>query len=174
MEKPVTVKPLEKPQGDCGICPGVQDLQFNREVDKICKCHPPLFWNGQECTPRSQCPCMVGYTPYEVGAHYETDDCQECVCVLGGVPKCKDKQCPKCEPGLRPVKKQGCQCVCEECPPGKVMCKTSSACIPQAAWCDGIEDCPDDEINCSHKPDKPTITTFYSKMQSLLLIRSPF
>lgn len=167
MEIPVvtsTVKPLEKLQGECGICPGVPDLQYNHEVDKICKCYPPLFWNGQECSPKSQCPCMVGYTPYEVGAHYETEDCQECVCVLGGVPKCKDKECPKCAPGLRAVKKKGCQCVCEECPAGKVMCKTSSVCIPVEAWCDGIQDCPDDEVNCKPLvPQKPTIVTYYSK-----------
>lgn len=116
----------------------------------------------------SQCPCMmVGYTPYEVGAHYETDDCQECVCVLGGVPKCKDKECPKCEPGLRANKKKGCQCVCEECPPGEVMCKTSSVCIPTEAWCNGIEDCPDDEVDC--KPLKPTIETIYSELIDRLI-----
>lgn len=149
-------------------------MQYNPEVDKICKCHPPLFWNGQECTSRSQCPCMVGYTPYEVGAHYETEDCQECVCVLGGVPKCKDKECPKCQPGLRAVKKKGCQCVCEDCPPGKVMCKTSSVCIATEAWCDGVEDCPDDEINCQNlAPQKPTITVFYSKYPQKPFIFGP-
>lgn len=156
----VTEPILESVAGDCGVCPGVKDLDVNQQIDATCKCYPPLFWNGQECQPRSQCPCMVGYTPYEVGAHYDTDECEQCVCVLGGVAQCKPKECPKCEAGLRPIKSKTCHCLCEPCPDGMVLCETSGACISEASWCDGIEDCPDDEIKC--KPVKPTIETYIS------------
>lgn len=47
-------------------------------------------------------------------------------------------------------------CLCEPCPEGTVMCISSGACIDEKLWCDGFEDCPDDEINCQRKA--PTIT----------------
>lgn len=45
-------------------------------------------------------------------------------------------------------------CLCEPCPEGTVMCVSSGACIAENLWCDGFEDCPDDEINCRREAPK--------------------
>ncbi|XP_059615285.1 hemocytin [Phlebotomus argentipes] len=143
------------PKIKCGICAGV--LPPLTGVVGVCNCYPPQVWNGQECVQPSQCPCMVGHIPYEVGAHFELEDCSECVCVLGGNSQCQQKVCPACEKGLRPVKSPNCQCSCETCPQSTILCPTSGECIAEHLWCNGVMDCPDDEINC--KPKGPTIET---------------
>lgn len=79
------------------------------------------------------------------------DDCSQCVCVLGGIPQCKPQKCEPCKKGLRPVKSATCVCLCEPCPVNQILCQSSGACIPETAWCDGIQDCPDDELECSNK-----------------------
>lgn len=91
---------------------------------------------------------MVGLQPYNVGTKYEMDDCSECICIMGGVPQCKPQKCPPCKTGLRPVKTASCTCLCEPCPEGTVICQSSGACIDEDKWCDGFEDCADDEISC--------------------------
>lgn len=97
---------------------------------------------------------------YEVGATYELDDCSECKCVLSGIAQCKPQKCPSCSKGLRPVKTATCVCLCEPCPDDKVLCETSGACILESSWCDGIQDCPDDEVECAHKDkESPKVVT---------------
>lgn len=129
-------------------------------IEGVCRCYPPLLWNGNECIPKQQCPCMVGHIQYEIGAQYEADDCSKCVCVLGGQAQCKPQECPPCQAGLRPVKSATCMCLCEPCPNGQVLCPSSGACIPEKSWCDGVQDCPDDEINCLDKTKEgPKVVT---------------
>lgn len=141
----------------CGICANV--LNQPSPIEGTCRCYPPLYWNGDECTPKSQCPCMVGHIAYDVGAQYELDDCSTCLCVIGGIEQCKPQKC-SCGKGLRPVKSATCRCLCEPCPTDQVLCETTGACIPEASWCDGIQDCPDDEVNCAHKEkETPKVIT---------------
>ena len=166
------MKPLDKIQ-TCGVCPEVE-MPLTNDVNPTCKCKSPLFWTGTSCVTQQQCPCMVGYMQYEVGAHYETEECKECICMVGGSPKCKDKQCPKCAPGLRPIKDKTCKCVCEECPVGQRICPTSGQCIPADLWCNGIEDCSDDEVDCPvfKPPTKPTINELHREWRDFLILRS--
>ncbi|XP_028169728.1 hemocytin-like [Ostrinia furnacalis] len=94
---------------------------------------------------------------YDVGATFRGENCDECVCKLGGVTDCKPvKEC-KCAPTLVPklVPKPSCECFCEPCPPGTRICPTSKLCLALDKWCDGLQDCPDDEKECS----TTTITT---------------
>lgn len=103
---------------------------------------------------------MVGHIAYDVGAHYELDDCSKCICMIGGVAQCTPQKCPACGVGLRAVNVNSCNCDCEPCPPSKVLCQSSGVCIPESAWCDGVQDCPDDEIECAHKEkEQPKVVT---------------
>lgn len=80
---------------------------------------------------------------------YETDDCQQCVCSIGGTATCLPKKCEPCsEPGLRSVVGELCACLCKPCPAGTRHCATSDVCVNETAWCNGVQDCPDDEIDC--------------------------
>lgn len=88
---------------------------------------------------------------YEVGARYKLNDCSECTCLMGGHAQCHNYTCPPCKSGLRAVQKQACVCSCEPCRNGEVLCVTSGVCIPETSWCDGIRDCPDDELNCAEQ-----------------------
>lgn len=159
--QPVVVPTTPKPRNvSCEICPNVP---LNDAAD-ACRCAPPLLWNGNECVERFMCPCMVGHMAYAVGAHYELDDCSKCLCVLGGgVAQCKPLQCPPCEKGLRKVRpstaSSSCTCKCEPCPAGTLLCPTSGVCITTSAWCDGIQDCPDDEVNCVRQPPIAVVTS---------------
>jgi len=81
---------------------------------------------------------------------YETEDCQQCVCSFGGTAACLPKKCEPClEPDLRSVVGELCACLCKPCPAGTRHCRTSDVCVNETAWCNGVQDCPDDEINCS-------------------------
>lgn len=140
---------------ECNICPGVESNQ--NKIEGVCKCKNEEFWNGVECVARSMCPCVVNHVTYGVGAQFESDDCSQCTCVLGGVPQCKPQDCKPCAKGLRRIKSaNSCVCSCEPCPAGHILCESSGACIAEQSWCDGIQDCPDDEINCSYKQQSQT------------------
>lgn len=58
-----------------------------------------------------------------------------------------------------------CSCKCEPCSNGTKLCPTSNVCLNETLWCNGIQDCPDDEINCPTTTSTttttaaPTITT---------------
>lgn len=132
--------------GSCGICKGAL---MSRPVDPdSCTCYPPLFWSGSECVPQSQCPCFEGHIAYEIGENYQTEDCSECICKIGGVPECRPKVCQPCGSGLRRENPKSCSCTCIKCPPDSILCPTSGQCIPEEDWCNGVQDCPDDEKGC--------------------------
>lgn len=140
----------------CGICKGslLRTPKNNRES---CLCYPPLYYNGDECVPQSECPCYEGHISYPAGETYLTETCSECICQIGGIPQCTPKVCKPCGNGLRRTSPGTCDCKCEKCPPDTVLCKTSGECIAESSWCDGIQDCPDDELNCLIT-EQPTIT----------------
>lgn len=129
------------------MCKGALPPNFPGS-NKACVCQPPYYWSGTECVPQSDCPCIEGHQSFPVGESYRTENCNECVCQIGGIPKCTPKVCKPCKPGTRLVSPNTCVCKCEKCPPEMVLCQTNGQCIPEASWCDDVEDCPDDEINC--------------------------
>lgn len=53
------------------------------------------------------------------------------------------------------MKSSTCMCLCEPCPDKQTMCISSGACIDESLWCDGFQDCPDDEIDC--KKEEPVV-----------------
>lgn len=130
----------------CNLCKGV--LPPKMSGHGACPCYPPNYWSGSDCIPHAECPCVEGHQTFPVGEQYRTENCDECICKLGGIPQCVPKTCQPCKKGLRRVAPGTCSCKCEKCPPEMVLCQTSGECIPEAAWCDEIQDCPDDEINC--------------------------
>ncbi|XP_055377167.1 uncharacterized protein LOC129609258 [Condylostylus longicornis] len=147
----VTEKPVTPIISNCSICPGVDELG-----GATCKCKLPKLWDGKTCVSSDQCPCVDNYITYPVGAKFETRDCEECVCVLGGVKQCTPKKCPPCAKGLRHVNDQKCLCLCESCPPDTRICPTSGDCIKKSEWCDGIKNCEDDEDEeCDVEPIIP-------------------
>lgn len=137
----------------CGLCKGV--LPPPRLQGGACYCHPPKYWDGEECVTQAECPCVEGYQFFPVGVTYQTENCDTCTCQLGGTAKCIPKKCEKCKEGYRRVKPDTCNCKCEKCPDKMVLCKTSGQCIDEQSWCDNVVDCPDDEIDCT--PTVPPI-----------------
>ncbi|XP_046603352.1 hemocytin isoform X1 [Neodiprion virginianus] len=131
-------------QSYCNVCDGISEpLQEN------CNCDFG-WWDGESCVMKQECPCVVGHITYAVGAIYDTEDCQQCTCTPGGVSACHRKECEPCKTfGLQPVLTELCSCICKPCPDGTRLCPTSDICINETSWCDGIEDCPDDETNCT-------------------------
>ncbi|KAH8249445.1 hypothetical protein KR032_009614, partial [Drosophila birchii] len=136
----------------CNLCEGI-DLPT---LLTNCPCSDGLFWTGSKCVERNLCPCVDLYTTYPIGSKFENSDCEECVCLLGGVINCKTTNCPKCPPHLRSVRK-GCRCECQLCPPTTRLCPTSGDCIPSDWWCNGVQNCADDEDETCD----PTRTTAY-------------
>ncbi|XP_014469310.1 PREDICTED: hemocytin isoform X2 [Dinoponera quadriceps] len=129
----------------CNVCDGIEQTVN----DEDCRCKESWWWDGESCVPEQECPCVVGHVPYAVGSVYKTEDCQECVCALGGNAACMPKKCEPCEePGLQSVVSELCTCLCKPCPTGTTHCPTSDVCINETAWCDGVQDCPDDEVKC--------------------------
>ncbi|KZC09215.1 Hemocytin [Dufourea novaeangliae] len=135
-----TTTPIE----ECNVCEGIT---HNNQTS--CTCKEPYWWSGNTCVPKQECPCVVGHVSYNVGTIYIREDCQECMCTLGGASFCQPKKCDPCrESGMRPVINELCNCVCKLCPLGTRHCPTSDVCIDENLWCNGIQDCPDDEKDC--------------------------
>lgn len=42
----------------CNYCPGVAPLEIELGG---CKCEQQLWWDGQQCVSRNQCPCTIGH-----------------------------------------------------------------------------------------------------------------
>ncbi|KAJ9596533.1 hypothetical protein L9F63_012432, partial [Diploptera punctata] len=148
----------------CTPCEGWQnDGSIDEET-----CHCPLgkLWDGKKCVHPRECPCYEGYTSYSVGSHFDTNDCERCICKMGGQKICEKKKCEPCEEGAQWVLTPRCGCVCKPCPYGTVLCQTSNICINETSWCDGVEDCPDDEISC------PTPTTCRTLKTSIMFSTS--
>lgn len=104
-----------------------------------------------------------------MGTIYEKQDCSQCLCKLGGVSQCRQKQCDKCPAGLRSVLTATCGCVCQPCPPAQLLCPTSDICIDQEKWCNGVQDCPDDEKGCPTTVP-PAVTTIEPLVRSTKLL----
>ncbi|XP_071447163.1 hemocytin-like [Hetaerina americana] len=133
------------PPAECKPCPNLP----SEVLSECLPCSEGLLWDGTACVRRSECQCYIGHIPYAVGTIYKTEDCQQCTCMVGGNPSCHEEKCPKCELGLRSELTPQCGCVCKPCPIGTKICPTSGVCIEEELWCNGIEDCPDDERNCA-------------------------
>uniref|UniRef100_A0A8D8ZF36 Hemocytin n=1 Tax=Cacopsylla melanoneura TaxID=428564 RepID=A0A8D8ZF36_9HEMI len=138
---------------DCPECPGLKsDIS-------ICVCQPNEFYDGENCVNKTQCPCYVGHMAYSVGTTYNTESCEQCTCSIGGIPTCHKKHCEKCPEGLRSKMSSSCECSCEPCPSGTKLCPTSNFCLNTTQWCDGVRDCPDDELNCADSSHKILVPT---------------
>lgn len=148
----------------CGVCKNVLP-PVAPVMQDTCTCYLPLQWNGQECVPQLQCPCMVGHMAYEVGVQFATEDCADCICKLGGESHCTPKVCEPCKQGTKRAAPETCSCKCEKCPVDTILCQSSGQCIPEESWCDGVIDCPD-EINCVQKG---TITTTTNTTTSIMI-----
>ncbi|XP_030375562.1 hemocytin [Scaptodrosophila lebanonensis] len=124
----------------CNICDGLTITSTEK-----CRCSELHFWDGNKCVQRSLCPCVEDYMMYPIGSKFENAACEECVCVVGGHKSCKPKKCPSCSGQLRPVLSADCFCKCEPCPKLQRLCPSSGDCIPELLWCNGVQDCADDE-----------------------------
>uniref|UniRef100_T1GP63 F5/8 type C domain-containing protein n=1 Tax=Megaselia scalaris TaxID=36166 RepID=T1GP63_MEGSC len=131
----IVEKPKPKPEIECAMC---GDVESNELVD--CDCLAPLYFNGTQCVEKNRCPCVDNHISYPIGSKYENKDCEECVCVLGGVSQCKPKKCPPCPSNQRHVITNSCYCKCESCPEMQKLCPSSGDCIPESFWCNGIKD----------------------------------
>ncbi|VVD02631.1 unnamed protein product [Leptidea sinapis] len=133
---PVTKAPKsDRALAPCELCPGVP-------TTSSCKCGPTLYYDGENCVTRDQC-------PYTVGSMFRGDNCDECICKLGGITDCRPVTQCVCKPDLVPKLSPSCECLCEPCSNGTKICPTSKLCLPTEKWCDGLQDCPDDERDCA-------------------------
>lgn len=111
---------------------------------------------------------MIEIFRYNVGTSYISEDCQECICTLGGTPFCQPRKCDSCQkPGMRPVINELCNCVCKPCPTATRHCPTSDICIDENLWCNGIQDCPDDEKDCYNVTSTPSTVEYTSRIPIL-------
>ena len=53
---------------------------------------------------------MIFWFSYQVGAVFETVDCRECTCEMGGEEECRKKECPPC-PDVSPVYRISFKCL---------------------------------------------------------------
>ncbi|XP_078043521.1 hemolectin [Augochlora pura] len=151
--------------GNCNVCEGIP---YKNETG--CSClEPSDWWNGNSCVTKQECPCVVGHISYNVGTKYIDENCQECMCVLGGIGFCQPKKCEACRDSeMRPVINELCNCVCKPCPEGMRRCPTSEVCINENFWCNGIQDCPDDETDCRETTTSTTIVPSASENASTI------
>ncbi|CAL4118103.1 unnamed protein product, partial [Meganyctiphanes norvegica] len=61
-------------------------------------------------------------------------------------------ECPPCGLGEQWYLTARCGCLCKSCPWGTQICPSNNYCLNTTNWCDGVEDCPDDEVNCPSTP----------------------
>ncbi|XP_063867870.1 uncharacterized protein LOC135104399 [Scylla paramamosain] len=136
----------QPPPPYCVTCPGLPEEYY---MTCIPCTYQDEYFDGQNCVPLSQCPCYKEGSRYEVGQVFESKECKECQCVLGGETFCVPKECPPCDNDEKSVMTPSCSCVCKPCPLGTRLCPSSNFCLNETSWCDGIEDCPDDELTCT-------------------------
>ncbi|XP_067130718.1 hemocytin-like [Centruroides vittatus] len=122
-------------------CP---ELPEDLKVNCPSTCPVNTVCDGYNCIDVMDCPCYVDGVKYESNVLHETADCQECICSFGS-SKCHPKNCPPCPENHKKEIKENCECVCKLCDKGTVFCPTSKECIDEDRWCDGKQDCPDDE-----------------------------
>ncbi|XP_026679243.1 hemocytin-like [Diaphorina citri] len=164
-----TTTPTPTQPRECKTCTGLEPEVF------LCVCESQDYWDGNQCVNRTQCPCYEPQKTHElapikdmkvkhhnVGTTYITESCEQCTCGIGGVPICEKKHCEKCPQGLRSKMSESCECSCEPCPSGTKLCPTSNICLNATQWCDGVKDCPDDEMHCEDTRRTPIIPVPHS------------
>ncbi|KAK0088266.1 hypothetical protein PV326_004912 [Microctonus aethiopoides] len=143
---------MKEIKSSCNVCHEI----FERSYETNCQCDEKLWWNGEKCVEKQQCPCVVDQISYAVGTTFETGDCQKCLCAMGGAAVCQFKTCDPCKDlNTRSVLTELCGCVCKPCPDNMKLCRTSNVCINESLWCNNVKDCPDDETNCEVKSTAP-------------------
>ena len=70
------------------------------------------------------------------------------MCLGEGQLNCAPKECPPCAGSQHPEINLNCQCICKGCNQGEKLCPTSNVCVAEEKWCDGVEHCLDDEVDC--------------------------
>ncbi|XP_064455887.1 hemocytin-like isoform X2 [Ornithodoros turicata] len=129
------------------LCPELPDILY----EHCPECPSDTRCDGASCIPAVDCPCFQDSQLFGTNQMIQTSTCDVCVCTLYGHSECSKKQC-SCSRGQRPGLDQSCKCKCEYCPMGQMLCPTSQECIDETKWCNGVKDCPDDEVNCPAVP----------------------
>ncbi|XP_055937840.1 hemocytin-like [Argiope bruennichi] len=138
------------------LCPEVpESLKENCPVS----CPEHHSCDGYGCVPDIDCPCFRDGKKFIPPNILVTKNCDKCECVLGGYSMCSPINCSSCLQGQKSELDEYCECRCIGCPDGTITCPTNGACVSEFQWCDGTEDCPDDEINCPTTPPPVTTTT---------------
>ena len=91
------------------------------------------------------------------GSIFTNDGCEECFCQGENKHQCVKKECPECQAPFYYQLNHNCDCICKKCPRGEKLCSTSNMCLQDNLWCDGIDHCSDDELDCQSQ--SPTTTT---------------
>lgn len=127
------------------LCPELPDY-----MAKNCPitCPTQFLCNGTACVDPVNCICVQDDKVFKIGELVENNHCQQCNCIIGGHSVCTKKSCGTCSSGHISKLLSNCSCSCENCKENEALCITSNECILKENWCDGIVDCPDDEVNC--------------------------
>ncbi|GBM75367.1 Lactadherin, partial [Araneus ventricosus] len=147
-----TITPTEE---GLQLCPELMD-EPNLAENCPEKCPLGMLCNGEKCVDPVDCSCVHDGKIFKVSDRVVDESCRQCDCVLGGHSVCTEKVCPPCPEDERPVLDDDCTCSCEACNDFEKMCPTNHKCIPKQRWCDGIIDCPDDEMDCIYTSTQPT------------------
>ncbi|KRT80045.1 hypothetical protein AMK59_6836, partial [Oryctes borbonicus] len=158
----------ELPLEVCPFCPTVPVIH-----DMECLCEPELYWSGEDCVKRNECPCVekdgTKHKPKEPYIKYK--DCLVCTCRMGGREDCEPMKCDIDCPGQVVERTATCNCTCKSCAPNEVYCPTSKICIDAQKWCDGVIDCQDDEEDCVPVTTPETLKT--SEVQTTVTSPTP-
>nr|XP_045582104.1 hemocytin-like isoform X3 [Procambarus clarkii] len=139
------------PPSTCSPCPGLPQEYY----DTCLACRRGESYDGQSCVPDLFCPCFWNGIKYNASSVFITGECEECECIHTEAV-CIKKQCQACEGGELGVLTSQCGCECKPCPPGSRLCPSSNYCLNDTLWCDSVEHCLDDEVDC---PSTTTTTT---------------
>ncbi|XP_054713671.1 uncharacterized protein LOC129223130 [Uloborus diversus] len=112
------------------------------------ECPEGHLCDGKDCVDPLDCPCVHEGKIFKVGDRLEDQECRQCLCALGGQEVCTHKVCPKCAEDELAIYSDNCSCLCQRCKEDEFFCPTNGDCIPIQRRCDGIIDCPNDEVNC--------------------------
>ncbi|XP_071530009.1 uncharacterized protein [Panulirus ornatus] len=138
------VTTTEPPPPYCSPCPGLPEEYY----DSCVSCSYGKYFDGEACVAEGFCPCYKDGIGHEISSIFETTDCDECQCLVNGKAECTKKECLPCDDDEQSVLTPMCACVCKPCPVGTKLCPSSNYCLNETSWCDGVEDCPDDELVC--------------------------
>ncbi|XP_071530011.1 hemocytin-like isoform X2 [Panulirus ornatus] len=143
----------EPPPRNCSVCPGLPDDYY----DNCMPCLHGEYFDGRSCVTKGMCPCFKDGIRYQAESVFETRDCKECHCLAGGDTLCIEKKCPQCEDDQQAILTPSCACICKSCPEGTKLCPSSNYCLNESSWCNGVEECSEDELNCVTMTQGPVI-----------------